>query len=124
MFKFQLFEQQIKSVQEQLQAVEQALIDSSKLNLGLDDLKGGANKEVLASIGKGIYAKAKLTSEDLLVEVGKGTLVKKSIGETQELIKEQMQKLDRAKEQLEGALEEINQEMTKVFLEAQQSGAK
>ena len=42
MFKFQMFEQQIKQVQQQLQAVEQGIVEMSSLSLGLDELVGAA----------------------------------------------------------------------------------
>ena len=57
MFKLSLFEQQIRQLQEQLQAIEQAIIETSSLKFGLDDIKGGKDKEIMASIGKGIFAR-------------------------------------------------------------------
>ena len=119
MFKLAMFEQQIKQLQEQSQVVEQAIIETSSLNLGLDDLKEGKNKEIMASIGKGIFIKARLDSEDLLVDIGSKNFVKKSIPETQELIQEQIEKLDVVKVEIEERLEEINSEVTEMFKEAQ-----
>jgi len=40
-FKFQMLEQQIVAIQQQLQAVEQTLLDMASLNLGLDEIKPG-----------------------------------------------------------------------------------
>ena len=120
MFKLAMYEQQIKQLQEQQQAVEQALVDSSSLSLNLENLKGGKDKEIVASIGKGIFAKAKLTSEDLLVDVGGKNLVKKSIKEAQELINKQVGRLEEIKVELEKNLNDINSELMKMFLEAQE----
>ena len=119
MFKLAVFEQEIRQLQEQLQAVDQAIIDSSNLNFGLDEIKGARGKEIMASIGKNIFVKAKLDSEDLLVDVGGKNFVKKTPSETQELIKKQIEKLDVVKAELEGRLEEINSEVTEMFKEAQ-----
>ncbi|MBU0958718.1 MAG: prefoldin subunit alpha [Nanoarchaeota archaeon] len=118
-FKFSMYEQQIKQLQEQLQAVEQAINDASSLAGGLDELNSGKDKEILASIGKGIFAKAKLISDELVVDVGGKNFVTKSIEDTQTLIVEQVDKLDDIKKELERNLEEINQELTKTFMEAQ-----
>ena len=65
MIKFQMFEQQIQQIQQQLEAVEKGTVELSSLNLGLDELKGAKGKEIMAPIGRGIFAKAKLISEDL-----------------------------------------------------------
>ena len=118
-FKFQMFEQQMQNIQQQLQAVEQAIVDMGCLNLGLDELKGGKGKEIVAPIGKGIFAKANLSSEELLVDIGEGNIIQKTIPQTKELIQEQIKRLGNAKEELNKAMEEINGELEKIFLEAQ-----
>ncbi len=116
-FKFQMLEQQIMAIQQQLQAVEQALIDMSSLNFGLDEIK--TNKEILAPVGAGIFAKAKLISEELVVGVGEKNYIKKSIPEAKKLIQEQIKKLERAKEELNYELEKMNDEATRVMGEYQ-----
>lgn len=116
-FKFQMLEQQVVAIQQQLQSVEQALIDMASLNFGLDEIK--TNKEILAPVGAGIFAKAKLISEELVVGIGDKSYVKKSIPETKNLIQEQIKKLERAKEELNFELDKINDEITKVMVEYQ-----
>lgn len=119
MLKFQMFEQQIRAIQQQLQAVEEAIIDISKLNLELDDLIGKTDSEILAPIGRGIFAKAQLLSEELLVDIGNKNFVKKTIPETKEIIQNQIKKLEKLREELNSGLESINQEVTKTFEESQ-----
>ena len=119
MIKFQMYEQQIKQVQQQLEAIEQAIIEMNSLNLGLDELKGAKDKEILASVGKGIFIKAKILSEELTVDVGGKNFVKKDISSTKKLIEEQIKKLEEVKKDLEGSLEKINEELTKSFMDAQ-----
>lgn len=119
MYKFQMFEQQIRALQQQLQAVEEAILDISKLNLEMDDLIGKKDSEIFAPIGRGIYAKAKLLSEELLVDIGNKNFVKKTIPETKEIIQNQIKKLEALKEELNLGLENINQELTKTFEENQ-----
>jgi prefoldin alpha subunit len=114
--KFRVFEQQIMQIQEQLQALEKADLDMNMIKLGLDDLKGKEGKEIRAPIGGGIYVNAKLVSEELLVNIGNKKLVKRSISETKEIIDNQRLKLKQAREQLEGELEKINQELTKTLI--------
>jgi prefoldin alpha subunit len=116
-FKFQLFEQQIQNLQQQLESVEKAILDMNKLSYELPEIKEG--KEILALIGKGIFAKAKIISEELNVDIGGGKFVKKTIPETKEIIGKQIKNLEDIKKQIEESLEEINSELTKNFMESQ-----
>ena len=111
MFKLQMFEQQAQQIQQQLQAIEQAIIEMSSLNLGLDELKGSEGKEIMAPIGKGIFAKTKLLSEELTVDVGGKNFVKKSIDDTKKLINKQIKKLEDIKKDLEDNLEMLGREL-------------
>lgn len=117
--KFMLFEQQIRQIQEQLGAIEQAIMDMSQIKLGLNEIKGKEGEDIMAPIGRGVYVKAKLLSEELTVDVGGKNFVSKSIEETKELINEQIEKLKDIKIQLEKELDKINEEITEIMLEHQ-----
>ena len=121
MIKLSMYEQQIKQIHQQLQAVEQAIIDIASIDSGLDELKGSKDQELLAPIGRGIFVKTKLISENLIVDIGDKNFVTKDIDSTKKIIKEQMEKLEKAREQLEKILEEINEEMTKSYIEHQKN---
>ena len=118
-FKLSMFEQQIQNIQQQLQAVEKAILDMNSLILNLEELKGSEGKEVLSSVGRGIFTRTKLISEELIVDIGGKHLVKKNIPDTQKIIKEQIKKLEEAKKDLNKALEEINKQLTDTMLEHQ-----
>jgi prefoldin alpha subunit len=124
MFKLSVFEQQIQQVQQQLQAVEQGILEMNSLNLGLDELVGSTGKEILAPIGRGIFAKTKLLSEDLTVDVGEKKFVKKTIPETKKIIEEQIKKLEDVYKQLTKSLNDLNDDLEKVMTEAQEKGKK
>ena len=118
-FRFQMFEQQMQNLQQQLQAVEQGVVELNSLNLGLDELVGGKDKEIMAPIGRGIFAKAKLLSEDLVVDIGNKNLVKKSIPDTKKILEEQIEKLGEVRKELVSEAEKIQGEMAKIFEEVQ-----
>ena len=82
MFKLAMFEQQIQQLQQQLQAVDQGIVEMQGLSFGLEELKGSKGKEILAPIGKGIFANTKLLSEELMVDIGGKNFVKKDVPET------------------------------------------
>lgn len=119
--KFQVFEQQIIQFQEQLRAVEQAIYDMTVITAGLDELVGKKDEEIMAPIGRGIFVKAKLLSEDLTVDVGGKNFVNKSIPETKNLIKTQLENLKGIKKELENELDKINEEITATMMEHQKS---
>ena len=115
MYKLSMYEQHIKNLQQQIQAVEQAIIDMGSINLGLDDLVGKKDKEILAPIGKGIFVKAKLLSEDLIVDIGNKNFVAKDIPKTKELLKNQIEKLENIKVELNSNMEKIGEELMSIM---------
>src|SRR5271169_2229935 len=92
-FRLGMLEQQLQQLQQQLQAVERGINELESLNLGLDDIKGSKDKEIFAQIGRGIYVKAKITSEELTVNIGENNFVNRNILDTKQLIQEQIRKL-------------------------------
>ncbi len=119
MFKLSMFEQQMRQMQQQLQAVEQGMMELSTLNMDLKDLNGSEGKEIFAPIGRGIFAKAKLISEKLTVDIGERNFVQKTVPETQEIINKQILKLETAKNELNKGLDELSQEAEKLIHETQ-----
>jgi prefoldin alpha subunit len=118
-FKFSMFEKQIKELQQQIEAIENGIVELNSLDFGLDELVGNVGKEIFAPLGKGIFVKAKLISEELTVDIGKGNLVKKSIPDTKKLIEEQIKKLERIKIELENNLEEMGKEINEIINQSQ-----
>jgi prefoldin alpha subunit len=116
-YKFSMYERQIREIQQQMEAIEKGITDLISLNEGLNELKGSVGKEVYAQLGKGIYVNAKINSEDLNVDIGDGNFVKKSIPETQKLIGEQTKKLEAIRTELEGSMKEIEKELTGMMKE-------
>ena len=121
LFKLSMFEQQIQHLQQQLQAVDEGIMDMNSLSLGLDEVKNSIGKEVLAPLGRGIFVETELLSDKLMVDVGGRNFVKKSVPETKEIIEAQIKKLYEIKKELGEKIEEINEELTRIILEAQET---
>lgn len=119
LYKFSMFEKQIQELQQQIEAVERGIVELNSLNFGLDELVNSEGKEIFAPLGKGIFVKAKLLSEELNVDIGGGNFVKKNIPETKELIEEQIKKLGQIKQELENNLEQLGEELTQMMNEIQ-----
>ena len=121
LYRLSVFEQHIKQLHQQLQLIEKNILDLNSLDFGIDEIKGSVGKEILGQLGRGIFVKANIISEDLIVDVGNKNFVKKSISDTKKIIKEQIKKLHQIEKELKDKLEEINEEMTELVLEAQKN---
>jgi prefoldin alpha subunit len=111
-YKFSMFERQIREIQQQIEAIERGIVDLKSLSFGLDELVGSKDKEIFAALGKGIFVKAKIISEELNVDIGSGNFIQKSIPDTKALIEEQIKKLGQVKEELDNNLQEMDKEIT------------
>jgi len=107
-YKLSVLQQQAQQIDQQLQIIGQNINDLSSLKLNLESLKGSKGKEILAMIGRGIFVKSKILSEDLTVDIGGKNFVKKNIPETQKLIQKQIEKMSDVKHQLVDEMEKIN----------------
>jgi len=115
-----MFEQQMRQLQQQFQAVEESLNELVSLDAGLDEMKGSIGKGVLAQVGRGIFVEAEIKSEDLTVNVGDKNFVKKSIPETKKILQEQIGKLNSIREELESKMDEVQEEAKNLILKAQE----
>ena len=119
-FRLGMFEQQIHQMHQQMEAVEKGINDLGSLNFGLDELRGSLGKEILSPLGKGIFVKTRLESEDLTVDIGGKNFVKKDIPETKEIIERQIKKFVRVREDIGENMEKISKEMAKTLEEFQE----
>jgi len=116
LYKLNMFDQHIKQLNQQLQLIEKNILDLNSLDSGMDEIKGSVGKEILGQLGRGIFVKTKLISEELIVDVGNKTFVKKSITDTKKIIKEQIEKLQQIEKELKDKIKEINEEVAELVL--------
>lgn len=110
--QFKKFEKKIEYVDSQLRAVEDGINEMNSLANGLSELVGKKDEEIFAPIGRGIFMKAKIISEELLVDVGEKNFIKKNIPETKEIVEEQIKKLKEIREELLNQMKKIDEEIT------------
>ena len=115
LYKLSIFEQQAQQIQQQLEMIESGVAELTNLGIGLEELNGKKDKDILAPIGSGIFVKANLLSEDLIVDIGGKNFIKKSIPETKEMIKQQIHRLEDVYGQLTSSLDEINSQVTEII---------
>jgi len=113
--KLDFYEHQLNQLRQQFQAVEEGVVELNSLSMGLGEVDVSEGEEILAPIGRGVFVKAKITSKELVVDVGNRTLVKKDIPETKKIIEEQIFKLESLKKDLENNMEDIQGEATNLL---------
>ncbi len=118
-FRLQMMEQQMRQLQQQMEAVAQGIAELESLNSGLDEIPNSAGKEILAQIGKGIYVKAKIVSDELTVNVGENNFVNRNVSDTKKMIDEQVKKLKEVEKELKDNLETMNGEFMGMIQEYQ-----
>jgi len=103
--KASLIEKHLNELNERIEYVIQQILELEEFKSNLKFLKEAKGKEILATLGKGIYAKSLCQDENLFVNVGAGIVVKKTLKETEEIITSQIKNLHEAKTSLLASLE-------------------
>lgn len=97
LMKAQFVHQQMQEMQTHLEMLDTEMLQLEEYSKNLNFLKTNKEKEVLASIGKGLHVKTSLVSSELFVEVGAGVVVKKTPEEAVKIIDLQLDKLKEAR---------------------------
>jgi len=119
--QFQMMEEEANKLSQQLQMIEGSIKEIDDINEGLEEIDKKETKEILANIGKKIYIPVEIKDKNLIIEVGNKKFVKKSITETKELIKEQIQKLNSARHEITQRLDELQEEAGKLMMSIENS---
>jgi len=122
--QFQMMEQEANQLSSQLQMIENNMKEIEDIKNGLDEIGKKETKEILANLGKKIFIPVEIKDKNLIIEVGDKKFIKKSISETKELIFEQITKLNSAKEEINGRLEELQNEAGKLMMQIEESQEK
>lgn len=104
-WKASLLEKQIHEFEEKLTFLDRQILDLEKFSEQLNYMNKEDSKEILSSLGRGVYLKANAESRDLLVEVGAGIIVKKTPEQVMQVLEDQIKKFKEARIHLSGQLE-------------------
>jgi len=114
-------EQEINRLEQQMQLIDHQVLEMQNLKNGLEEMDKSEEKQMLANLGKNIFIKTEIKEKKLLVDVGNRTFIKKSMGDTVKLVEEQLGKLMEGKMQVIGRMQEIQEEMEKIIVEAEKA---
>lgn len=100
--ELQLIDHQIKQIQKQIEMIESQLVELESVSQSLDEMGTvEPGTEILVPISGGVFVKAELKdNKELIVNVGAGTSVTKTIPETLKMIAVQTNEIVKAREEL------------------------
>jgi len=110
--KLQYIYEQIKEIENQNQLFSGQIAGLALTSQNLDDFKEvKKSSEILVPLSQGIYAKAELKENDpLLINVGSGVAVSKSIEDTKKMIDSQITEIKRIQERMVLNLHNLSQQ--------------
>lgn len=111
MMKIQEANQKSENINQQIEVVDQQTKELKAFKNGLENLGNSEEKEILASIGKGVFIKSEIKEKNLFVDVGAGIFVRKGFEETIKVSEDQIKKLEEMKLQLTYELSILNSEL-------------
>lgn len=119
-----MMSQQIKQVQTQLQTVDGQLEELDHTVQSVESLKETIeDTELFVSVSPGIFVKAKLAdTKNLLLNVGAGTGIEKSIPETVALIRSQINEIGEYRKRMVEQLELMTTRSAELELEMEELG--
>ena len=123
--EYQMINQQLNEMNKQLQLIDERLVELQLIDSYLEDLKKTKmGSEVLVPISPGIYAKAELKNNtELVVNVGSGVAVKKSVDDSKVLLSQQKVEIEKIRHDLVHQMQEIDakaREIEEDIIRAQQ----
>jgi prefoldin alpha subunit len=109
MMKMQESYQQSREIEEKLQIIDQQIVELQRFEISLNDMDKNESKEMLASLGKGVFVKSEMKKEKLFVDVGAGVYVRKDVDDAKKVVLEQLKRLGELRIQLIGENERLNE---------------
>src|SRR3989344_3258591 len=100
--ELQLLDQQIKQIQKNIELIENQMAELESMSISLEELSSvKPGTEIFVPVAGGVFVKAELKdNKDLVINVGAGTAVKKSITQTKGMIANQINDIASARDEL------------------------
>lgn len=111
----------MRQLQQQVEAVNQQIMELEFVVQNLDDFKNvEMNSEANCMLSPGIFVKAKITdNKNVLLNVGGGTVVEKSVDQAKELLQQQSWELRNLQDELLHNLDQFTEKANKLKEEFQ-----
>lgn len=124
LLKLVALEQEINKLEQQMQLIEQQVLEIYTIQICLQELKKSKEKQMFANLGKNIFIKTEIQDKNLFMDVGNRIFVKKNISDTLKIVEDQLIRLGEAKSNVLGKMQEIQQQMEQIVVEAEKAERK
>ncbi len=105
MLKVSLIEKNLHELDEKIYYVLQQISELEEFKDNLKFLKEAKGKNMLSSVGKGVYLKSSCEDSNFFVNIGAGVVLKKTQAETEKIIESQIRNFHEAKASLMASFE-------------------
>lgn len=119
--EYQILASQLEALKVQMEIIESSLEELEKTKVSLDEIekireeKKGGKAEVLIPLGSGSFIRGSIENPDkILLSIGSGFAVEKSVGEAVGFIKSKIDELRKAKNEREKELLEVTEKLEKI----------
>jgi len=121
--EMQFLMQHMQQLQQQSQMIEQQFLELKAVDESLNSLTNSKeDTKSFSLIGAGIFAESQIkNTQNILMNVGSKVVLRKTIPEAKELLKKQMQELEKILINMEHQMQEINNRLQESQIDLQQS---
>lgn len=111
--QLRIHEQNAENIQTNMNMINSIIADLSYANMALEGLETEKeDSEILVTVGGNSYIRAKLVSPDkVIVGMGAGVSVEKTLPEAKEILKKRLENLDKNRQMLQQQLAQVAQRM-------------
>ncbi len=121
MNELNLYKSQADMLQQQVEAIQASLAEVEVLESTLGDVKDKKSLETLVPVGAGSFMNATITNtEDVIMSVGAGVAITKSIDDAKETLAEQKEELNNSLDKMLGNLQKISQIVAQLSPQAEE----
>jgi prefoldin alpha subunit len=123
---YQLLNQNLESLKQQFDLIQQQFIEVKSTVMSIDDLKKTEEKnEIFLPLGSGCYGKGKITDKnDIMVNVGAGIFVNKKSADAKLFLDKRVKEIEKASGEIHEQMERIVRQMNELGLQIQEMAQK
>jgi prefoldin alpha subunit len=111
-----------KELEEKIGIVDKQIYELQHFQVHLGEIDKNKEKEILASLGKGVFVKSEIKDDKLFVDVGSGVLIRKDSREAREVIEDQLRKLGEMRLVVQGHIEKLGEELQDLVRDIEKAG--
>jgi len=120
---YQILAQNLETLKQQLQLVEQQIFEVRSTLMSMEDIKKLDEKnEILLPLGSGCYGSGRITDgKNILVNAGAGVFINEDMGAAKSLLDERLAEVEKAGKEIQVQAEKIIVQMNEIASEIQET---